>query len=109
MPFCFIYSLIVSSAMITDLFKDRIYFLFSILIILTGCGVWDNFITYFNLYYNADELYTKIEKQITDQKKDLFSVEPSTIPPAANADVQKLIEKCSAILQFHSNSIRRTI
>ena len=90
--------------MITDLFKDRIYFLFSILIILTGCGVWDNFITYFNLYYNADELYTKIEKQITDQKKDLFSVEPSTIPPAANADVQKLIEKCSAILQFHSNS-----
>ena len=72
--------------------------------LLTGCSVWDNFITYFNLYYNADELYTKIEKQITDQKKDLFSIEPPTIPPAANADVQKLIEKCSAILQFHSTT-----
>jgi len=72
--------------------------------LLTGCSVWDNFITYFNLYYNANELYTKIEKQITDQKKDLFSIEPPAIPPAANADVQKLIEKCSAILQFHSTT-----
>jgi len=74
------------------------------MIFLTGCSVWDNFITYFNLYYNADELYTKIEKQILDQKKDLFSIESPVIPPAANADVQKLIEKCSAILQFHSTT-----
>ena len=74
------------------------------MIFLTGCSVWDNFITYFNLYYNADELYTKIEKQILDQKKDLFSIESPVIPPAANADVQKLIEKCSVILQFHSNT-----
>jgi TolA-binding protein len=90
--------------MITNLFKDRIILLLPLLIFLTSCGVWDNFITYFNLYYNADELYTKIEKQITDQKKDLFSIEPPAIPPAANADVQKLIEKCSAILQFHSTT-----
>jgi TolA-binding protein len=104
LPFCFIYSLIVSGAMFTNFFKDRIIFLLSLMIFLTGCSVWDNFITYFNLYYNADELYTKIEKQILDQKKDLFSIETPTIPPAANADVQKLIEKCSVILQFHSNT-----
>jgi TolA-binding protein len=90
--------------MFAILFKDRIFRLLPILILLTGCGVWENFTTYFNLYYNADELYTKIEKQILDQKKDLFSIETPTIPPAANADVQKLIEKCSAILQFSPNS-----
>ena len=90
--------------MFTILFKDRIFFLLSLLIFLTGCSVWENFTTYFNLYYNANELFQKIEKQITAQKKDLFSIETSTIPPAANADVQKLIEKCSAILQFSPNS-----
>lgn len=90
--------------MFAILFKDRIFLLLPFLILLSGCGVWENFTTYFNLYYNADELYTKLEKQILDQKKDLFSIEPSTIPPAANADVQKLIEKCSAILQFSPNS-----
>lgn len=90
--------------MFTNTFKVRILLVYLALIILSGCSVWDNFITYFNLYYNADELYTKIEKQILDQKKDLFSIEPPTIPPAANADVQKLIEKCSNILQFSPNS-----
>lgn len=90
--------------MFTNLLKEKYILVLLLLLLLTGCSVWDNFITYFNLYYNANELYSKIEKQITDQKKDLFSIEPPAIPPAANADVQKLIEKCSAILQFHSNS-----
>ena len=90
--------------MFAILFKARFFLLLPLLIFLSGCSVWENFTTYFNLYYNADELYTKIEKQILDQKKDLFSIEPPTIPPAANADVQKLIEKCSNILQFSPNS-----
>lgn len=90
--------------MIAILFKDRIFLLLPLLFFLSGCSVWENFTTFFNLYYNADELYTKIEKQILDQKKDLFAIEPPTIPPAANADVQKLIEKCSNILQFSHNS-----
>ena len=90
--------------MFTNLFKDRIFLLLILLIFLQSCSVWEDFTTFFNLYYNADELYTKIEKQILDQKKDLFSIEPPSIPPAANADVQKLIEKCSNILQFSPNS-----
>ena len=90
--------------MFINLFKVRILRLLPLLILFSGCSVWENFTTYFNLYYNADELYTKLEKQILDQKKDLFSIETPTIPPAANADVQKLIEKCSVILQFHSNT-----
>ena len=90
--------------MFTNLLKDRIFLLLSLLILLTSCSTWDNFTTYFNLYYNASELFQKAEKQITEQKKDIFSTEPSTIPPAAGADLQKVIEKCSHILQFSPNS-----
>ncbi len=90
--------------MFTNLLKDRIFLLLSTFIFLTSCSTWDNFTTYFNLYYNASELFQKAEKQITEQKKDIFSTEPSTIPPAAGADLQKVIEKCSHILQFSPNS-----
>ena len=90
--------------MFTTLLKDRIFLLLSALIFLTGCSTWNNFTTYFNLYYNANELFQKSEKQIIEQKKDIFSIEPPTIPPAAGADLQKVIEKCSNILQFSPNS-----
>jgi len=90
--------------MFTNLLKDRILLLVSSLIFLTNCSTWDNFTTYFNLYYNASELFNKAEKQITDQKKDIFSTEPTTIPPSAGADLQKVIEKCSNILQFSPSS-----
>jgi len=90
--------------MFANLFKDRIFLLLLLLILLAGCSTWDNFTTYFNLYYNASELFEKAEKQINEQKRDIFSTAPSTIPPAANADFQKVIEKCSNILQFSPNS-----
>ena len=90
--------------MFAILFKDRFLILTILLILATGCSTWNNFTTYFNLYYNASELFNKAEKQINEQTRDVFSTEPSTIPPAANADLQKVIEKCSNILQFSPNS-----
>jgi TolA-binding protein len=90
--------------MFTILLKDRIFLLLTSLILLSGCSMWENFTTYFNLYYNANELFQKSEKLIIEQKKDIFSIEPPTIPPAAGADLQKVIEKCSNILQFSPNS-----
>ena len=89
--------------MFADHFKDKILFLF-LLFSFTGCSVWENFTTFFNLYYNANDLFQKSEKQIIDQKQDIFATEPATIPPSANADLQKVIEKCSNILQFSPNS-----
>ena len=90
--------------MFTILFKDRIFVLLAFLIFFSGCSVWENFTTYFNLYYNADDLFEKAESQILEQKKDLFSTEPPTIPGNAAGDLQKVIEKCSNILQFSPNS-----
>ena len=77
-------------------------FLFSLLI--SGCGVWENLTTYFNLYHNASNLFEKAEEQILSQEKDLFSTEPPKLPGTANADLVKVIEKCSDLLQFNSES-----
>lgn len=77
-------------------------FLFSLLI--SGCGVWENFTTYFNLYYNASDLFEKAEKQILSKEKDLFSTEPPQLPGTAKSDLVKVIEKCSDLLQFNSQS-----
>jgi len=90
--------------MFTILFKDRIFVLLALLIFLSGCSVWENFTTYFNLYYNADDLFEKAEEQILEQKKDLFATEPPAIPGSAASELQKVIEKCSNILQFSPNS-----
>ncbi len=77
-------------------------FLFSLLI--SGCGVWENFTTYFNLYYNASDLFEKAEKQILSQDKDLFSTEPPQLPGTAKSNLVKVIEKCSDLLQFNSET-----
>jgi TolA-binding protein len=77
-------------------------FLFSLLI--SGCGVWENLTTYFNLYHNASNLFEKAERQILSPEKDLFSTEPPKLPGTANADLVKVIEKCSDLLQFNSES-----
>jgi outer membrane protein assembly factor BamD (BamD/ComL family) len=75
-----------------------------ILAVLSGCGIWDNFTTYFNLYYNASDLFEKAEKEINAQEKELFSTEPPKLPGSANTNLIKVIEKCSDLLQFNSES-----
>ena len=46
--------------------------LFSILIGLPSCGIWTDFTTYFNTYYNAKILFDQVEEEIKNQKKDIF-------------------------------------
>ena len=66
--------------------------------------MWDNFTTYFNLYYNTATLFEDAEKEILSQKRDLFSNEPLVIPGNAKTALVKVIEKSSKLLQFYSNS-----
>ena len=42
-------------------------------ILLSSCGVWRDFTTYFNTYYNAKTLFDNIEEQIKAQRKDIFA------------------------------------
>ncbi len=69
-----------------------------------GCGIWADFTTYFNLYYNATDLFGQAEDAINQQKEDLFSTEEKLIPGSATTNLNKVIDKCSQILQFHKES-----
>ncbi len=46
--------------------------LFFISVLLTSCGVWTDFTTYFNTYYNARTLFDQTEEAILKQNKDPF-------------------------------------
>jgi tetratricopeptide (TPR) repeat protein len=72
--------------------------------IFFGCGVWENFTTYFNLYYDTVDLFQQAEDAINQQKKEMFSVDEFALPPNANQLLVRVVEKCSQILQFHSQS-----
>jgi len=84
--------------------KSRLFFLFFSFILFSACGIWGDFTTYFNLYYNTTDLFDKAEEQILEQKTDLFSTEPPIVPSSVSADLVKVIEKCSNILQFSSQT-----
>jgi len=69
-----------------------------------GCGVWNNFTTYFNLYYNTSDLFNEAESAIQKDQKDIFALTEPNVPSTASASLNKVIEKCSKILQFNSES-----
>lgn len=75
-----------------------------LLLIVSGCSVWDNFTTYFNLYFNTASLFEDAEQEILSQKRDLFSNDPLIIPGNAKAALVKVVEKSSKLLQFYSTS-----
>ena len=81
----------------------KFLFLFPV-IFLFGCGIWGDFTTYFNLYYNTSDIFNQAEDAINSQKQDLFSTEEITVPGSAVQLLNKVIEKASQILQFHSES-----
>lgn len=81
-----------------------------ILILLTaglsfsGCGIWHDFTTYFNVYYDAKDLFDSAEEAIKAQNKDLFATEEPKLAGNVIQQLSKVIDKCSTILQFHSES-----
>lgn len=82
-----------------------------------GCAVWDfatvkyqNVIGYFNTYYNASSLYNEAidELRQQDDNKDLMVEQHNpfilNVPPATIQKFDKIIEKCSRILNFYQKS-----
>ncbi|MGE5351313.1 MAG: tetratricopeptide repeat protein [Acidobacteriota bacterium] len=73
-------------------------------VIFSGCGLWNNFTAYFNVYYNAAKSFDEAEKTVIDQRKNIFSpVEPRPTGSASDA-FNKVIEKLSKLLQFNAES-----
>lgn len=84
--------------------RFKLLSVFAMLLLISGCSLWTNFTTYFNLYFNTKTLFDEAEEEILTQKRDLFSTEPLVVSGAANTKLVKVIEKSSKILQFHSKS-----
>jgi outer membrane protein assembly factor BamD (BamD/ComL family) len=76
----------------------------SLAFILSGCGVWEDFTTYFNLYYNTKDKFQQAEDAIKLQRKNLFEFEEPIIPGNVPQLLNNVIEKSSKILQFHTGS-----
>jgi len=81
-----------------------IFFLLLTVLSMDGCGVWHNFTTYFNLYYDAKDIFETAQDAIKAQQTDLFAVEEPNATGNVNQQLSKVIDKCSTILQFHSQS-----
>jgi TolA-binding protein len=70
-----------------------------------SCTMWDNFTTYFNRYYNAKVSFEEAELDIaTNTKRELFDFKEPNLPSKAKTSLDYVIEKCSKILQFNTES-----
>lgn len=85
-------------------FIPGLFVAFLLLVSLNGCGIWRDFTTYFNLYYDAKDLFQSAEDAINAQRKDIFATEEPNAAGNVNQQLSKVIDKCSTILQFHSES-----
>ena len=77
-----------------------IYFL----LFLSGCGLWTDFKTYFNTYYNAKVIFEEAEENLILEKTELFPFEEKPIPKNLSDSFNKVIEKTSSILQHSKES-----
>ncbi|MBI9070661.1 MAG: tetratricopeptide repeat protein [Melioribacteraceae bacterium] len=75
-----------------------------LLFFVSSCGVWSNFTTYFNRFYNATELYDEGFQTLMESKEELFQFRFEKTPKKADENFEKVIEKCSKILQYDSES-----
>lgn len=82
----------------------RKYLIIILVIFIGGCGVWNDFTTYFNLYYNLTTIFEEAETRIKENQTELFIFKQKPLDKDVNTMLDKVIEKSSKILQFNSNS-----
>ncbi len=73
----------------------------------SSCSVYDNVTGYFNTYYNAKKLFNDAEYEIEntpqkDRDTNYFAI--YNIPKGTKDKLDKVIEKCSKLIQFYQRS-----
>ena len=74
------------------------------LLLLSGCGMWENFVTYFNTFYNAQKAYEEGLDAIEKSKPDKFKFKLDKLPSGAQKPFKLVIKNLSDILQHHPHS-----
>ncbi|MCF8354804.1 MAG: tetratricopeptide repeat protein, partial [Melioribacteraceae bacterium] len=72
--------------------------------LLNGCGVWEDFTTFFNTYYNAGKTFDLAMEEIEKLEADKFEFKQKPLGGNLKQNLELVIEKCSKILQFHQES-----
>ncbi|MFH0734597.1 MAG: tetratricopeptide repeat protein [bacterium] len=85
-------------------FKTKLFVVIVLSGLVTGCGIWRNFNTYFNRYFNTSLAFENAMDELNKQKKVLFNFKEEPVPAAAKQQFEKVVEKASKILQFDFNS-----
>ncbi|MFA7290376.1 MAG: tetratricopeptide repeat protein, partial [Melioribacteraceae bacterium] len=78
--------------------------LVALVFVVTSCGLWRDFTTYFNTYFNASRIIGLIEDEINEKITDPFEFKENKITQQQSQQLTKVIEKCSKILQFDKES-----
>lgn len=76
----------------------------ALVLLLTGCGIWTDFTTYFNLYFNTTKLYEEVQLDIENLEKEPFQLKEPVISNAIKTKLNSLQEKASKILQHNAES-----
>lgn len=97
----------VPTNLVRQLYNMKIKNIISTTIIgffLASCGIWQDFTTFFNTYYNARLNFEEAMEEINAQPRELFEFKEPAPTNKAKTSLTKVIEKCSKILQFDSES-----
>ncbi|MFH1196778.1 MAG: hypothetical protein V1720_13835 [bacterium] len=86
------------------IFKKKQLVNFILLLFLSGCGIWTDFTTYFNAYFNASSAFDDGYEIVLTTKRDLFIYKEPALQSTAKTKFDAVIDKCSKILQFASES-----
>lgn len=76
-------------------------------IIFHGCSTYQSLTAYFNTYYNAGRLFDEATDQIetsTQTVSDSSNLATFNVSKDVDDKLDKVIEKCSKLLQFYPNS-----
>jgi len=77
------------------------------LFLLSSCSTYRNVTAYFNTYYNASKLFSDAERQIQQSPQpaqDTNHFAEYSVPKTITDNLDKVIEKCSKIIQNYPNT-----
>jgi len=88
-------------------FLRSTFILLFIFCAFTGCSTYQNVTAYFNTYYNAKQLFRDGEAEIRqapqkDRDTSLFAA--YNVPQSAQTKFDKVVEKCSKLIQFYPST-----
>jgi tetratricopeptide (TPR) repeat protein len=85
----------------------RVVPIFAFLLLFPGCSTYQNLTAYFNTYYNAQKLFDDGVAELTrvpPAGKDTNYFAPVLAKSDGQSKFDKVIEKCSKIIQFYPES-----